>query len=516
MKMSRRYITATISVIILLMMSIVSVEAQRRTSGGRATGESTVRARQTSQPSGQKSVLQRNRVQFTPVSMKHVGDSLVIDMDIDMTALELKTNYTQILTPVLSSGTEEPEEMELPKVLIQGTVARKAYLRELELNDFAYEEFMSNPPYDIVSTNRKMRYHLAVPFESWMNDVQLYVEEDLCGCGDEAKIAHTPVFDGFTKEVKPEPPYKLTAYPVYIVPEVEPIKKRREIGHAYLEYPRGKNEIFPTFGNNPAELAKIDKMIYDISSNSDVTVQGVFMVGYASPESSVKFNTELSRARAESLMRYFMKNSGIPASLFEARTGGEDWEGLLKLIEEYPLPYKSEVLRVINATHDLDEREFKLEKISGGHPWKVMFDDLFPKLRRTDCEVSYTVKDFSLEEARKNLEVAPQLLSLNEMYIVANSHPAGSADFLRVFEIAREEFPEDPVANLNGAAAALASGKVKEAEKYLRLSDPETPQYANNYGIYLTLSGNYSEAEKYLKRAEAAGINEATANLREA
>jgi len=500
--------------IILLVLSLFFccsfvAEAQRQ---GVRNPRRTASANTSQAAQRTTTVAQKDRVQFIKKSMKRQGDSLIVDMTIDMSKLDLKTNYSQILTPVIGS---ETEEIELPKVLIQGTASNKAFMRELELNDASYMEFESNPPYAIVKPKGQLRYRQSVPFEPWMDQAYLDVEEDLCGCGDEAKIARTRVIDQTEKEVVVPPSYNVSPRFVYIQPEVEPIKKRREIGQAYLEYPRGKNEIFPNFGNNPSELAKIDKMIYDISADRDVTVQGVYMVGYASPESSVKFNTELSRARSESLMRYFMKNSSIPASMFEARTGGEDWAGLLKLLEDYPLPYKSEVLRVINTVNNLDEREHALEKVGGGHPYKIIYDELFPKLRRTDCEVHYTVRDFSLEEAKQKLETAPQMLSLNEMYIVANTYPIGSKDFLRVFDIAREEFPDDPVANLNGAAVALQQNRLREAEKYLALSDHSTPEYANNYGVYLMLTGKYSEAERYLKQAEAAGITEATHNLRE-
>jgi hypothetical protein len=462
--------------------------------------------------SSRTAVAPANRVQYRHHYMKQSGDSLVIDMEIDMSKMNLKANHAQILTPVIGS---ETEEIELPKVMIQGAEKHRAFMRELELDDQAYEAFESNLPYAIVKPKGKLQYHLSVPFEPWMTDAFLDVEEDLCGCGDQAKIARSRVFDGLTKEVVADPVYLVRPQLAYIQPEVEVIKKRTEISNAYLDFPRGKNEIYPDFGNNPTELAKIDKMIRTIATNRDITVQGVYMVGYASPESSLKFNTELSRARAESLMQYFMNNSAISSSLFETRTGGEDWDGLRRLLEEYPLSHKNEIFRLMNTVSDLDAREKAISKIGDGRPYKIIYDELYPKLRRVVCEVNYTVKDFSLEEAQENLLIAPQLLSLNEMYIVANTYDVGSPDFLKVFEIARREFPDDPVANLNGAAAALAKNNLREAERYLKLADPSTPEYANNMGVYLMLKGSYPEADKFLKRAESEGMQIASQNIRE-
>jgi hypothetical protein len=486
--------------------------AQRTGSGnvGRAAKQGS--SSQWMQPeSQQKTVPPRNRVQYHRNSLKQVGDSLVVDIEIDMSKMNLKANHAQILTPVIGS---EKEEIELPRVMIQGTAKNKAFVRELELNDQAYKEFENNLPYAIVKPTGKLHYLVSVPFESWMSDAFLDVEEDLCGCGDQSKIARSRVFESVGKDIVVDHVYNVRPRIIYIQPEVEPIKKRIEIGNAYLDFPRGKNEILPNFGNNRSELMKIDKMINAIATNQDISVQGVSMVGYASPESSLKFNTDLSRARSESMMRYFMANSMIPASLFETRTGGEDWDGLRRLLENYPLSHKQEIFRLMNTIHDLDARENAIRKVGNGRPYKIIYEELYPKLRRVVCEVNYTVKDFSIEEARENLAIAPQLLSLNEMYILANTYEPGSPDFLKVFEVAREEFPDDPVANLNGAAAALARGNVRDAERYLKQADPSTPEYANNMGVFLMLKGNYREAERYLKRA-GEGMAEASHNLRE-
>ena len=502
-----------IGLLVVSLLLITSVEAQRpQGSAPNSRPQQASYQRGSEAPQYQRDMAPRNRVQYIKRYMKQQGDSLLINMEIDMTRMELRTNRAQILTPVIGSRNEE---LELPRVIIQGNARNKAFERELELNKQAYFEFMNNLPYEIVKPQGRLSYRLSIPFEPWMTNAYLDVEEDLCGCGDQSKIARTRVFDGLTKDVIAEPVYRVKPQLVYIQPEVEPIKRRQEIGNAYLDFPRGRNEILPHFGNNPVELAKIDNMIRKIATNRDITVQRVYMVGYASPESSVPFNTELSRSRAEALMRYFKNNSTIPPSLFETRTGGEDWNGLRQLLEDFPVSNKAEIFHIMNTVADLDEREKAISKVAGGRPYKIIYEELYPQLRRVVCEVNYTVKDFSLEEAMVNIKTAPQLLSLNEMFIVANTYAVGSPEFLKVFEIARQEFPNDPVANLNGAAAALSKGNVRDAERYLKLSDPSTPEYANNRGVYLLMTGNYQEAERSLKRALSMGVSEASANLRE-
>ena len=490
--------------IVMLMLGLflcVSADAQRQQINSNRSAQNQVQANTS-----------RNRVQYIQNYMKHIGDSLVIDMDIDMTKLNLQTNHAQIITPVVGSATEE---IELPRVFIQGTVRNKAFIRELELDDRAYEAFEQNLPYAIVKPNGRLNYRMSIPFEPWMSEAFLDVEEDLCGCGDQSKIARSRLYDGLTKDIIAEPVYNIRPQFAYIRPAVEEVKKRKEIGSAYLDFPRGRNEIFPNFGNNPIELAKIDNMIRTIATNKDINVQGIYIVGYASPESSLAFNTNLSRERSESMMRYLMNNSTLPVTLFETRTGGEDWDGFRVLLEDFPISNKDEIFRIMNTVNDLDAREKAIQKVGGGRPYKIIYENIYPKLRRVVCEVNYIVRDFSLEEAKENLMLAPQLLSLNEMYIVANTYPAGSPEFLKVFEVAREEFPDDPVANLNGAAVALSRNNIRDAERFIKFADPSTPEYANTMGVLQMMKGNYSEAEKLFRRAESGGIREAEANLRE-
>lgn len=62
----------------------------------------------------------------------------------------------------------------------------------------------------------------------------------------------------------------------------------------------------------------------------------------------------------------------------------------------------------------------------------------------------------------------PRKLSLNEMYLVAQSYPAGSSEYNEVFEIAVRLYPSDPVANLNAAITAVNRGDTAAARRYIK------------------------------------------------
>ena len=53
------------------------------------------------------------------------------------------------------------------------------------------------------------------------------------------------------------------------------------------------------------------------------------------------------------------------------------------------------------------------------------------------------------------------------MFMVANSYPAGSQEFVDVFEVAVRMYPENEIANMNAAAAAILRKDLVAAERYL-------------------------------------------------
>jgi TPR repeat protein len=153
--------------------------------------------------------------------------------------------------------------------------------------------------------------------------------------------------------------------------------------------------------------------------------------------------------------------------------------------------------------------------LQGGAPYKDMLANFFPKLRRSDYELHYTVTPFTIEEGKKKLETAPSQLSLNEMFLIAQTYPAGSHEFRRIFDIAAYTYPGSEIANFNAAANALDARDVNTAKKYMDMLETRDATWQNNMGILVALQGNHDEAEEYFKKAVEEGNQEAVKNLAE-
>jgi outer membrane protein OmpA-like peptidoglycan-associated protein len=446
--------------------------------------------------------------------LRQVRDSVQVAIDFDFTNLSVATERTLILTPMLTN--EKGREMKLKDIQINGRQQHKAFLRETELSGSQRQVMAAH--YAVIGLDRENRgpfhYVTELDFEPWMNEARMYVISDLCACGGEAqqlateKIAERIVME----DVKP---YRVLPNVAYLRPAVEEIKARTESSDVFLDFPVSRTEINPGFGNNPRELSKIESITNEIRSDANVVVTGVSIAGYASPEGEIGFNNELSRGRAEALRSYLASRSGIPPHLYRLGSGGEDWEGLSRIIQGMNnFAPKETVLSIIRYYNPV-ERKDRLKALDGGRLWEWMLNEIYPRLRRVVSRIEYTVRGFDVAEAKEVIKTRPQQLSLNEMFLVANTYEEGSKEFEAVFETAVRIFPNDPVANLNAAAAALLKKDLVKAENYLRKAQRNNPAYYNNLGVLNMMQENLPRAKTLFQRAAEANLEVALKNLEE-
>lgn len=446
----------------------------------------------------------KDAINITNASLWQQGESLYINMQMDMRNLKVSNDRTLTLTPVL---TGPDNNVVLPEIVINGRRRQKAYLRAMALDKATNMEI----PYN---TQEVLNYTQVIPYEPWMENAYLNLEEDLCGCGGHQEVlTQEMIMNGVSTETK-----RLAALqpvPSYIQPKAEVVKARSEQYEAYLDFPVGKSVILPDFMNNQTELRNIREMFNKVQNDKKLTITGVYIEGFASPEGPLKLNEQLSKSRAEALKKYLSVHEQIPANLYNVSFGGENWEGLVKALEASNIKEKTEFLNIIRNTSDIARRKEEIKRVGGGAPYRTMLKELYPALRKVNCRIDYTIANFKVDEGKEIIKTQPQYLSLNEMYLVANSYPKGGDDFIKVFDIAVRMYPDDEVANLNAAAVALSKKDLPDARKYLDKSNKQTAEYANNNGIYYLLSGNKDQAIVEFTKAARNGNEAARYNLEE-
>jgi hypothetical protein len=63
-----------------------------------------------------------------------------------------------------------------------------------------------------------------------------------------------------------------------------------------------------------------------------------------------------------------------------ARSGGEDWVGLRKLVVESDMVGKDQVLNIIDNV-PADQRKDRIKALNGGRTYRSILDVLYPQLR---------------------------------------------------------------------------------------------------------------------------------------
>lgn len=451
-----------------------------------------------------------------PVRLEQVGDSLYIDMNMVLEDVKMKASRGADWIPQLVS---ESRTLNLPRISLKGRDEYRAYERFLTLMGHS-EKASYAPPYMVKMIagrkNIRIPYRYKLPYETWMADACLNVRRDECGCGETAWMEIEPLMEKVTLE-HPWVPYVVTPHLAYIKPVVELVKHREVQAECFLDFEVNKMNIRPEYMNNPQELAKLRAMMDELKADSNIRVKSLDIIGYASPEGSLTTNKRLSEGRALALRDYLTTLYEFPRSHYNILFGGENWEGLVKTLQHTNIDYQQELLNIIaNNPNDLTLK-MKLRELHTGIPYQYLLRSVYPKLRVAVCKVNYEVKNFTVDEARKVIKKRPQNLSLNEMFTVANSYPENSLEFMDVFETAARMYPEDEVANVNAAVAALSRNDLVSAERYLKRVNAKGGRsvYDNAMGVWMLLKGEYESAEKYLKNAAVSGLDVAGKNLLE-
>ena len=446
----------------------------------------------------------KDAINITNASLWQQGESLYINMQMDMRNLKVSNDRTLTLTPVL---TGPDNNVVLPEIVINGRRRQKAYLRAMALDKATNMEI----PYN---TQEVLNYTQVIPYEPWMENAYLNLEEDLCGCGGHQEVlTQEMIMNGVSTETK-----RLAALqpvPSYIQPKAEVVKARSEQYEAHLDFPVNKSVILTDFMNNHAELVNIHAMFDKIQNDRNLTVKGISIKGFASPEGPLTFNEQLSKKRAEALKDYLVKNEKVSSKLYKVTFGGENWDGLVKALQSSSMKEKETFLNIIKNTTDDAKRKQEIMRVGGGAPYRSMLKEIYPGLRKVNCKIDYTVVNFDVEQGRIIIRENPKYLSLNEMYQVANSYPKGSKDFVNVFDIAVRMYPTDAVANLNAGAVALSQKDLDAAVKFMEKADHNTAEFINNTGVYNFLNGDINRAMAAFEQAAKLGNEAALANLKQ-
>ena len=435
-------------------------------------------------------------VNIDDYTMERNGSFVIVDMNIDISRLEVKGTQAVVLTPRIVRG---DKSLDLKPIGIYGRNRYFYYERNEELSPTQNNEL----EYRKRKAPKNIHYNEVVPFEDWMDGCQLVFERKDCGC----KNSELNKQNGILVSRFPWEPYKPTL--IYVRPEAESLKLREISGSAFIDFPVSKTNILTTYRNNKAELAKITGTIDAVKGDNDMTITSITIKGFASPESPYKNNARLAEGRTEALKRYveglYNFDSGLIATSFEP----EDWKGLENYVASSDIANRDAILSIIRSEEEPDRKEWII-KSSYPTEYRELLDNCYPALRHSDYTVHYTVRKYSdTKEIESVMYSAPQKLSLDEFYLLAQTYEPGSAKLDELWEIAVRMYPNDEIANFNAANSAMNKRDFERAERYLNKAG-NRPEVEYSRGCIEGLKEQYEASLDYLYKAKEAGIEAAT------
>jgi len=263
------------------------------------------------------------------------------------------------------------------------------------------------------------------------------------------------------------------------------------------------------------DIKKLEDFIKKIQEAKNKNYKGIQIHGYASPDGPMDLNERLSQGRKGSANEYLNKvidkkklSEDEAKKVYKAKTTTEDWEGFKKLVEQSNIEDKDLILRVLSMYSDPEVREKEIKNMA--ETFKVLAEEVLPKLRRSELMVQIEKVGFSDAEIKKYIDSKPDTLGLEEVLYAGYELFKDPAQKLEAFEMAAEKEPQCARAYNNIGYVKIMQGKLDDAKEALEKANnivEGKPQILNNLGVVALRNGKVEDAKEYFKKATDAGQN---------
>lgn len=440
---------------------------------------------------------------------KVAGRMVQVSMDLNLDRLDIKRQHSLELVPVLVSADGANRE-ELPPVIIEGKVRNKVNRRAESIGNVTLHPDAQATVRRKNGSEQTVHYEASVPFKRWMIGSELQLEGRVNGCAQCEEGNET----AYTGDVLP-PMTPQYATP-FLTPKEETVKRRSETRAARLQFRQNSDKIRPGYKDNAAELDKVRESLTLVKENKDLTITGIYVTGYASPEGTMAYNMKLSERRAKAFTEYMKQDmKDVDASLYHVDWKGEDWDELRRQVELHPHLLKIEdVLNIIdNCGDDKDACEEQIKALVPPTIYQRLLNEMYGPVRRNEYRIEYNVRHFDLEEGRQMIKTRPELMSVSEIQKVADSYGKGSAEYIDCLVRGAKAYPNDVTAVNNAALALIEADRAEEAVALLK-SAPEEDALLNMLGVAYMKTNRPDAAREAFRRAADKGYTQAAGNSR--
>ena len=322
-----------------------------------------------------------------------------------------------------------------------------------------------------------------------------------------------------------------------LIPQPE-MKLVAEKGVSRIGFLIGKSVIDKRDPSNEIEMNAIKEKIAKVLANRFSTLNGIEVVGYASPDGRYRTNASLAQARTDVVLKEIVSSLPEEVSRYinlSSMSVVETWSKVADMMEKDSLELASKVREIVDANgNDYVRTEAAVRRLPQYK--KIIGDDYLPRLRRVEYQINHTVfRMLTVPEIWDRFREGKEEISRYEYWKLIESCP-DSLSRVNMERIALKEYPNFTlVANreavrlhstdsvnvkllepcvdryapfeiiYNQTLMALKDGDVELADSLMRYM-PTTPKNSYLKAIVNTLNGNYAAAYPYI--ASMGGLNE--------
>lgn len=281
--------------------------------------------------------------------------------------------------------------------------------------------------------------------------------------------------------------------------EVKP-KQRTHSATISLTYPLDKTYIVDDLMDNEKELNRLYTDIQKYLNDKDITIQRVLINGFASPEGPLAHNYELAVGRANSLIERIRSKVMIPRDALTIGTLDENWDGLLKALQEDTSIQNREAF--LKVFEEVQNTEIRKEVLKQTPKYTELHETIYPKLRLSQYVVEYSVRGYSAIEAKDQIKNNPELLSPEEIYAVAYQYGMDSPEAKEAIEILNRLYPDSDPSYICRGLKAIENKQYTEAAELLEKVSIKNEIVRNALGVAYANASLVRKARHLFESAE--------------
>ena len=283
-------------------------------------------------------------------------------------------------------------------------------------------------------------------------------------------------------------------------------------GVANLQFGINKANIDLLMGNNRKELDDMVHTLSPVLKDTLATLNSITIVGMASADGSLAFNTPLARNRAASARQWLVSQLNIRTEtqrLISVDSRPEGWEPVLTAMVADGNADAAAVKNILekykNENDDVQERHIRRLPC-----WNEIKNKYLQKDRKVEYVYTYILKSFTSDAELLNM-YGKRPDAFNEEELLRVAALADSHDKKKeVYQTIQKYFPGSQIATNNLAVLYLREGKEDKAREVLSALTEHSPEVLNTLAASYVYAHDYEKAIELLQHVE---LPEARYNL---